>query len=165
MMKPSRVRLAVAAVLFACWIGWLTYLAATTTRPIVLSRPQFLETRLCVLAELSADKQDPNLPAEKAKILQVFWPAGKKDLQETTISLTNLKVLEDRETGKEKWAPVAGWKGPGEYLLALTPEGPGYQVTPIPRSPGYGEAPGRIYPATPQTTRELQDLLKEFGRK
>jgi hypothetical protein len=51
-MKPSRVRLAVCALLFLGWISWLVYLSATTTRPVVLSRPQFLAADLYVIADL-----------------------------------------------------------------------------------------------------------------
>ena len=42
MRRLAVVRLAVAAALFAGWVGWLTYLAATASRPVVLSRPQVL---------------------------------------------------------------------------------------------------------------------------
>jgi hypothetical protein len=58
-MKPSRVRLAVCALLFLGWIGWLVYLSATTTRPVVLSRPQFLAADLYVIAELREGRSSP----------------------------------------------------------------------------------------------------------
>ena len=41
-MRKSGLRLALAALLFAGWIGYLAWLAATSTHPIVLARPQFL---------------------------------------------------------------------------------------------------------------------------
>ena len=46
-MRPAVVRLLVAALLFAGWLGYLIYLVATTPRtpagaPLVLSRPQIL---------------------------------------------------------------------------------------------------------------------------
>ncbi len=40
--NPQLGRLILAAALFVAWIGMLAILAATTTRPVVLSRPQFL---------------------------------------------------------------------------------------------------------------------------
>ena len=54
-MKKSPWRLALSAVLLACWIGYLAYLSATTTHPIVLSRPQFLSADLYVIAEVPAE--------------------------------------------------------------------------------------------------------------
>jgi len=42
--------------LFLAWISWLAYLAATTTHPLVLSRPQFLVTDLDVIAEVGGDE-------------------------------------------------------------------------------------------------------------
>ena len=48
-MRPSRVWLAVTALAFAAWIGYLIYLTQTADRPsIVLSRPQFKNSVLLV---------------------------------------------------------------------------------------------------------------------
>ncbi len=160
-MKPSRVRLAVAAVLFAAWIGWLVYLSATTTRPLVLSRPQFLAASLYVIADLKAGP-DEKAPAEEATIKKVIWPAHATNwMGSDEIKIKNLPLCGE----------PYGWKGAGEYLLPLT-QIPGpekmYLVTPIPRSPGYyghppsPKVPGRIYPATPTARRELRDLVAEF---
>jgi hypothetical protein len=74
-MKPSRVRLAVCALLFLGWIGWLVYLSATTTRPVVLSRPQFLAADLYVLAELQQGRE-PRLRAEIPAQLSAAPAAG-----------------------------------------------------------------------------------------
>ena len=49
-MKFAAVRLAVAAVLFVGWIGYLGFLVRTTRHPIVLSRPQFLVSQKDVIA-------------------------------------------------------------------------------------------------------------------
>ena len=77
-----------------------------------------------------------------------------------------------------------GWEGPGEYVLALSHTRDGgdvFQVTPLPRTPGFsGWTPEReeewskyradgedhrykmIYKATPPTLRQLELLTKEF---
>src|SRR5262245_50028002 len=74
-MKPSRVRLAVCALLFLGWIGWLVYLSATTTRPVVLSRPQLLAADLYVIADLQQGRE-PRLPAELPAQLSAAPAAG-----------------------------------------------------------------------------------------
>ena len=49
-MAP-RVRLVLSGSLFLAWIGYLAYLVAITRNPVILSRPQFLEANVYVLAE------------------------------------------------------------------------------------------------------------------
>src|SRR5689334_762472 len=75
-MSRAKMRLLLAAGLFAAWIGWLAYLAATTTRPIVLSRPQFLVSTLDVIAEVKAES---DRPAPTVTVKEVHWqqPGGK----------------------------------------------------------------------------------------
>ena len=48
------VCLAVSAFLFFAWIGVLTYLALTTSKPVVLSRPQMLASDLDVVAQVDS---------------------------------------------------------------------------------------------------------------
>jgi hypothetical protein len=209
-MMRSRVRLAVCAALFVAWIGYLVYLAVTTTRPVILSRPQFLAADLYVIVTVEQGKHG-NAPAAAAKIRQVIWSRYPDDLREMTLPVAterthliaqalaakgfalpgaaspvipqamvplgvaaidpfSLPLANLPECGSEQ-----GWKEPGEYILPLTRTGAGraavYQVTPIPRSPGYVppltnprtfEVPARIYLATPVARRELADLKAEF---
>ncbi len=174
-MKPSRVRLTVAAILFLGWIGWLAYLAATTTRPVVLSRPQFLAADLYAIATLKRGPDDADLPAEEATVQQVVWSKDNDDLEGKTIVVKNLIVVKtvmkgDPPQAESTQEPTEGWAGPGVYLIPLTRKtqlGQSvYEVTRIPRSPGYPSrdvlGPARIYPATPVARRELQDLKAEF---
>jgi hypothetical protein len=162
-MKPSRVRLAVCALLFLGWIGWLVYLSLTTTRPVVLSRPQFLAADLYVIADLTAAPDDAGAPAERIGVSEVVWPSVvSADYNGKPLEVKNLPLS----------GPARGWTGPGTYILPLTRMARGkevaYLVTPIPRSPGYYGAapdpktPGRIYRATGTARRELDDLTKEF---
>lgn len=147
-MKAARLRLALTVLLFAGWLGYLAYLAATTTHPIVLSRPQFLMSTFDVVAQVDAED---HLPAPKVTIQEVSWPAGEQSKWAgKTVEVTNLHQ-------------AVGWQGPGEYILPLIPVGNAYQVAPTPPSPGY---PGRqlsvyhIYPRTAETMRQLHSIRK-----
>jgi hypothetical protein len=70
-MKAAKVRLIITAVLFLAWVGYLVFLAATTTRPVVLSRPQFLAADLYLVAELQdgSTVPDPRFRAEVPALL------------------------------------------------------------------------------------------------
>jgi hypothetical protein len=142
------------AGLFVVWIGWLAYLAITSTRPIVLSRPQFLVSKLDIIAEVHADNSKPD---PKVDVREVHWPPkGMEQLVGRKITVGNL-------------AQCDGWTGPGLYILPLateTPEpknGSEYEVAKIPPSPGFSPAksPPRIYPKTPETLRQLNEIQKE----
>jgi hypothetical protein len=154
-MKPAVLRLVIAAVLFAAWIGWLVHLVYSmksslppgATRPVILSRPQFLVSSLDVIAEVDTIAADP----AEVTIREVYWPQGKDapDLKGKKIKVSRLPECRD------------DWLGPGEYILPLASHGDqGYQVVPVPRSPGFPSGRPRIYPVTPQTRRQLEEIRK-----
>jgi hypothetical protein len=148
-MKAAVVRLVVALVLFLSWIGWLAFLAVTTTRPVVLSRPQLLVSTLDVIAEVNAAGDHP---AEEVLVKDVHWPAEEKALAGRRITVIDLPNGD-------------GWMGPGMYILPLVKEGEGYRLATIPSSPGYdatlrGDRP-RIYPVTPETLAQLDEIPKK----
>src|SRR5262249_35460919 len=122
MMKRSRVRLAVTALLFLGWIGWLAYLAATTTHPGVLSPPQFLEAKLYAIATVGAGTGDGKAPADRVTVREVVW-ADAEVPQRGDLSGKEVTVRHLSDCG-----PQQGWAGPGEYILALRPFGPDYQL-------------------------------------
>src|SRR5262249_6200527 len=138
------------AVLFAAWIGWLVYLVYAmqsslppgATRPVVLSRPQFLVSSLDVIADVPAIEPDPvEVTVRGPQTKEAGDLAGKK------IKVNHLSECRD------------DWIGPGEYILPLEPLGDkGYQVVPLPRSPGSPSGRPRIYPSTPQTRRQLEAI-------
>lgn len=146
-MKPVS-RLVLAALLFAAWIGWLIFLAATSSRPIVLSRPQFLVSTVDVIGRLSAEQ---GRPVSVVEVIDVHWPPSQQDLKQKSITVTNL-------------AYCGGWNGPGEYILPLVKVGDAYEVVRVPPSPGFvpgGTSPAfRIYSRTPETMQQLDSISK-----
>src|SRR5208282_4262454 len=95
-MRPAVVRLVVAAVLFAGWIGFLAYLAVTSSRPVVLSRPQFLVSTYDVIADVG---ETPG----PVTVREVVWPKGAKPANPIEVS-TDLSKCKN-------------WHGPGLYIL------------------------------------------------
>jgi hypothetical protein len=137
-----------AAGLFLAWIGWLAFLAATTTHPVVLSRPQLMVSTLDVIAQVDADD---SRPAKTVTVKDVHWPpARNEELANKPLVVTNL-------------AQAEGWDGPGEYILPLIREGKNYEVAAIPSSPGYSLHQVRIYRRTAETLRQLQSIYKPEG--
>jgi hypothetical protein len=157
-MQAARLRLIASALLFAGWIGWLAYLAATTTKPIVLSRPQFLFSTLDVVAQVDAKGGQP---VEKVTVLEVHWPPHADAFKGQSIIVANLKDCARKESG---------WTGPGEYILPLEKvdqKDDHFEVVKIPESPGFPErspkgSPNRyrIYRRTPETMRQLESIQK-----
>ena len=154
-MRAARIRLLLAAGLFLAWIGWLAYLAATTTHPVVLSRPQFLVANLHVIADLKGGAEHPDA---EVTVRQAGGPGADPQREKPGSRLTVADL--------PRIGPGQGWDGPGEYILALTrrPDGT-YMVTPLPPSPGYPpESPHvpanrlRIYKATPPAREQLQAI-------
>jgi len=143
-LKWARIRLAVAVILFAGWIAWLIYLAVVgTPRPLV-SRSQLLVSNLDIVAQI--DQLAGNPP--KIEIGQVHWPQAKQALVGTSIEVPNLPSCD-------------GWKGPGQYIIPLITDWHGsYQVAPLGPSPGFESARPRIYPANPETRRQLDEISK-----
>jgi hypothetical protein len=169
-MKRSGWRLAVSAVLFVGWISYLAYLAATTTEPMVLSRPQFLVADLYVIADVGTTRFWPtypelaavpaggpaaaalldakapakdNTPGEVVTVREVVWAARDTDLKLERIYVKNLPRSGVKKQPKEAPSSLV-WPGHGEYILALshTHDGPGvFRVTLEPRTPGF---PGHL---------------------
>lgn len=191
-MRRSVWRLSLASLLFVGWIGFLAYLAATTTKPTVLARPQFLSADVWVVAEVGKDRFWPalpqlvavpaggpmaaallqsaapesDLPGEMVQVRKVLWANKSSDRDLSRVYVKNMG----------KCGPTFGWEGPGEYLLALSHTNDGeavYQVTPLPRTPGFIGSLGlgqsalvssKIYKATPAVIHQAEALAREYGR-
>jgi hypothetical protein len=144
-MGSAKLRFGLALAAFVAWLSYLLFLALETRQNrVVLARPQFLVSTLDVIAEVN----DPT--SDKVVVKEVHWPSGHEDLVNKQITVANLAECRD------------DWKGPGEYILPLLPQEKAYRVAPLPRSPGFPAylARPRIYPATPDTRRQLQDVQK-----
>ncbi|HLN32842.1 MAG TPA: hypothetical protein VK395_34245 [Gemmataceae bacterium] len=147
-MKWARIRLAVAALLFVAWLGWLFYLAAFSNArpPVILSRLQLDNSNFDVIASVAqTDNQPP-----KVTIEDVHWPQTRaaEKLLHTTISVPDLLSCE-------------GWKGPGRYILPLVTNWKGsYEVAPLPRTPGFEGAKPRIYVENADTLKQLNSITK-----
>lgn len=147
-MKPRMGLLIAAALWFAGWIGWLAYLAATTTQPIVLSRPQLLVATLDVIAEVN---QVNGVPDPHVIVREVFWSKKPPKEQLDKITISNLADCDD-------------WKGPGTYIIPLVRDGEKFSVPSIPRSPGFeperNRSRPRIYRETPDTRQQLDAIRR-----
>jgi hypothetical protein len=141
--KTRKVLLVLASLAFGAWITYLIVLAIISRRPVVLSRPQLLVADVVVIARVE-DRE-----AGKGKVVRIVWAKEK----------TNLTA--DQEIAVANLSSSTGWTTAEEYILPLTVEGGIYMVTRLPRTPGYARSPtdaARIYPLTPQTERQLEEL-------
>jgi hypothetical protein len=140
-----------AAGLFIGWIAWLTYLVATATRPVILSRPQFLVSDLDVIAQVNQGQHGPD---REVTVQEIHWPAqGNENLLGKRITVSNLESIEEPD----------GWQGPGQYILPLKKTGAdSFAVISPPMSPGFEpmKPRPRIYRATPETLRQLDSIAK-----
>jgi hypothetical protein len=166
-MKQARIRLIVAAVAFAAWIGWLVYLAVPYMGgpPVILSRPQFLNCQVAVVARVEGKDQpvtvlevrdgDPDVVNEKDKIV-----------------VDNL----DRSLKKPPVAPAAKgenkdpgeWETPGEFIIPLVNvirkgDQVHASVAELPETHSIPPGTPRIYPKTPQTLDQFHALPKPRG--
>lgn len=129
-MTHPRLRLAVAVFLFLGWIGYLLFLVVRTRNPVILSRPQLLETDVVVLAALREENGKPHPEAAVTDILWALDGSAKPEIGNTL----RLPELVDSAEGQ-------GWRGPGEYLIPLrvmgAKERPAFAIPAIPWSPGF----------------------------
>ena len=141
-MTLLRARLLVAAVLFAGWLAYLGYAAATKSRGPVVSRAQLAAASAAVVASVDA-APDGKRTAAVVEPLTAASPAAGATLDVANLSQT------------------AGYVGPGSYLLLLAKDGSGYRVVGVPRSPGH-EAPAGdppIYPWSADVRGQVVPLL------
>jgi len=153
-MTSPKLRLALAAGVFVAWIGYLTFLVATTRHPVILSRPQFLTAQLYVTARLTGDADKP---AANITVEETLWAANEKH---------NLPRGTELQVNLDDVGPEQGWDGEGVYVLPLRATAlPGtYFLPPVPRSPGFGGGKARIYPATADALQQVRDLIVEWKK-
>jgi hypothetical protein len=160
-MKAPVVRLALTAGLFVGWIGYLAYQVATRPqmpdgRPLVVSRPQVLSSDLDVVADVPSAEGTVTLTVH-----EVLYQKGSAVKEGDEIKVHDIDRCKARQRRGEPEAPGPDWTGPGPYLLPLLRQGNGeYKVAPVPESPGYSLGPPRLYPATPATRAQYQQIAK-----
>jgi hypothetical protein len=133
-MKPARIRLVIAALLFFGWLGWLGYLAWFKTNPVVVSHSQVMAATNFVVAEVTIDP-DTGEPRREVRIAEDLRPAG--DRLAGDVKVANLKDA--------RIAGGGGFQANTKYLLPLTRRGNDFELTPPPRAPG-SDAPVRGRP-------------------
>src|SRR5689334_1828980 len=105
LMSHGRVRLVVAFLLFAGWIGWLTYTTLGKSRAPVVSRAQAAAAPYPVWAEMTAGPDGK--PLSKVKVAAPLTDRGPA--AGTEVEVANLTD----PAGKV----VDGFAGTGKYLL------------------------------------------------
>jgi predicted membrane metal-binding protein len=153
-MSGARLRLILCAVLFFGWIGWLAYLAATKSNPIVVSRAQMIAASNFVLVDVQLDPETQQ-PLTKQTIAEDLRP-GEKPLA-GSINIVNLRE-----------ARIAGAKSrlftdEGRYLLPLIRLGEDrFELAPPPKSPG-NDGPSRgnpwAYLWQPEVEKQFNELV------
>jgi hypothetical protein len=125
-MRRDRVGLIVTAILFVGWLGFLAYLAATKTDPVIVSRSQVMAATHFVLAEVKVDPATGE-PERQVTVVRDLRPHGAPiDAVVTVLNIKHARVA----------GPAGAFQGKGPYLLPLTRTSEGYLLTPAPRAPG-----------------------------
>jgi hypothetical protein len=148
-MRLAKVRLVLAVLALFAWVGYVAFQALAYGRFPVVSHAQLLVSTLDVVADVTANAQ--GRPEPKVHVVEVHWPAGRKDLAGQDIVVGNLTD-----------PAVEGFHGSGRYILPLIAgKGGMYQVAGLPRSPGFERPPVFfIYPDTPLTRKQLDEAPK-----
>ena len=128
-MTFPRARLAVSAVLFFGWIGFLLFLVIQSPA-VLVSKPQILAANLIVVGEI---REDHGNPQPQVKVAEVIWSGDPQD-RELAGQIVNLLEL-------PRYMKQQGYAGPGSYILPLLKTGHGKD----PRNLDRGRAPpGRL---------------------
>lgn len=143
-MKAVRVRLVVAGVLMAGWIGYLGFLALGHSKPIVVSRSQLLHASHYVKADVIVDAD--NKPVATVAVQDSF---GASRVVEKSIEIVNLVEVR-LPNGK----PLAG----GSYFLPLNVLGPGqYRVASAVGIDAHSKC--TAYPWTNEVERQVREFV------
>jgi len=152
-MTFARIRLAVAALAFVGWLGWLALAVRQKDAPDKVSRAQLTAAETILVADVAAGSD--GLPLPKVVVVRSISGTGPKVGEEITVANLPSAVV-----------PGKGFLGAGQYLLPLTGEVGVYRIAGLPRSPGYEEQADpttpRIYPWTPEVQAQLESLKYEW---
>jgi hypothetical protein len=146
-MTRRSVFLALAAALFTGWMIYLLQLGLQHQDSIVVSRPQIQVAEIIVVARV----EDPDNPVvEVEEVLdKAYGYKGPAIERGTSIKVRNL-------------AECKGFQPTSQtYILPLKTDGDdGFRVVAIPRSPGYGGGPLRVYVDGAETRHQVKPILE-----
>jgi len=147
---PARWTFLIALGIYLLWAGWLGWQAAMLSRDVV-SIPQMADAPIILEAAIEL----PPAPEREVTVLRVF--RGEAVLgHDPDAGVPRRIVLANLDK-------TQGWSTPGNYLLALTPDGaPGrFEVIAVPTSPGYKQEDARpIYPANESTRAQVERIVR-----
>ena len=154
-MKVARIRLAIATLLIAAWLGYLGFLVLYERDPVIVSRSQVMASTQFVVANVTVDP-DTGLPNRSVTVVEDLRPL-KESLTGKSITVWNIK--DARVAGTKD-----GFREQGPYLLMLTKNNTdGYDLTPPPRSPGNDSPirpkPWAYYWTAPGVQKQFDELV------
>jgi hypothetical protein len=150
-MTAARIRLLVAFIVFAAWVGWLGFQSLSEVKDPVISRAQLLVSTIDIVANVQAESD--GRPSKTATVEKVHWPNDGGGLKlGAPIQVTNLPES-------------TGFGQPGAYILPLVVgDKPGeYRIAGLPPSPGFdtfGQTLLFIYPLTAATQKQVDAIPK-----
>jgi hypothetical protein len=123
-MTFPRARLAVSAILFISWLGFLFYLVLET-KTVIISRPQFQIAQTVLVVKVS---DDGGAPDPIVTVKEVLWGDGAQAGEK--LSLTDLRACKKEH----------GYSGAGDYVIPLMRRGGVWQIAQVP-IPDYYKRP------------------------
>jgi hypothetical protein len=143
-MTFAKIRLGLAALLFAGWLGWLAYAVANKGTVQVVSRAQLLVIEVKDASGAAIVKENLRGETASGEIAIVNWR-------------TAVLPLSDRKSSDTL--------SPGVYLVAVNKVvGNQFSIAGLPRSPGIeaqtAERP-LVYPWNDDVQKQVQALLKK----
>jgi hypothetical protein len=150
-MTAARLRLLIAFLVFAGWVGWLAFQSLTEVKAPVISRAQLLISTHDIIGLVQANPD--GRPATKVEVQEVHWPRDGGGLKTgDAVQVINLP-------------DSSGFGLPGQYILPLVAgdKAGEYRIAGLPPSPGFdtiGHSPHMIYALSPQTRKQLDTIPK-----
>jgi len=150
-MTAARLRLLIAFLVFAAWVGWLAFQSLTEVKAPVISRAQLLISTHDVIALVQAEAD--GRPATRVEVQQVHWPIDGGRLKAgDAIQVVNLPDSTGFGLAGLYILPLVAGDKAGEYRIAGLPPSPGFDT--------FGHSPHMIYALSPQTRKQLDSIPK-----
>jgi hypothetical protein len=167
-MASARLRLILASVLFALWMGYLGWLVWANARPHVRLEPDFeiAKSRYEVMSRsqlLAADLDVSVMVDDQGNVTEIrdlLWARDGKE----SVDLSKLNIKRELETCE--------LTGRGPFLVPLVQQGDGFAVARVPDMPGLRRDPTefvpqertdkRVYHDTSQTRDQEREIRKRY---